>query len=37
VAARSKPDTVRENLKHHNIRSDLKKLSEIREEESFLT
>lgn len=28
-AARGKPDTVRENLKSHNIRNDLKKLSEI--------
>lgn len=36
-ACRSKPDTVRENLKHHNIRNDLKKLSEVREEESFFT
>lgn len=35
TAARSKPDTVRENLKHHNVRADLKKLSEIQEEESF--
>jgi len=24
-------------LKHHNIRNDLKKLSEVREEESFFT
>jgi Ca2+-binding EF-hand superfamily protein len=29
TAARSKPETVRENLKHHNVRADLKKLSEI--------
>ena len=29
AAARGKPDTVRENLRHHNIRGDLKKLSEI--------
>lgn len=36
-AARIKPDTVRENLKHHNIRADLKKLSEITEIESFET
>lgn len=36
-AARSKPDTVRENLRHHNIRPDLKKLSELTEQESFLT
>lgn len=28
-AARGKPDTVRENLKAHNIRNDLKKLSEV--------
>lgn len=35
TAARSKPDTVRDNLRHHNIRPDLKKLSEIQEEGSF--
>jgi Ca2+-binding EF-hand superfamily protein len=29
TAARSKPETVRENLRAHNIRNDLKKLSEI--------
>jgi Ca2+-binding EF-hand superfamily protein len=29
TAARTKPDTVRENLRSHNIRNDLKKLSEI--------
>ena len=29
TAARNKPDTVRENLRAHNIRNDLKKLSEI--------
>ena len=34
-AARSKPETVRENLKAHNVRADLKKLSEIQEESSF--
>ena len=28
-SARSKPETVRENLRAHNIRNDLKKLSEI--------
>ena len=28
-ASRNKPDTVRENLRAHNIRNDLKKLSEI--------
>jgi len=28
-ASRTKPDTVRENLRAHNIREDLKKLSEI--------
>jgi hypothetical protein len=35
TASRSKADTVRENLRHHNIRSDLKKLSEVKEEENF--
>lgn len=34
-ASRSKGDTVRENLRAHNIRNDLKKLSEIQEESSF--
>lgn len=29
TAARNKPETVRENLRAHNIRNDLKKLSEI--------
>ena len=29
TAARGKPETVRENLKAHNIRNDLKKLSEV--------
>ena len=37
TASRNKPDTVRENLKAHNIRPDLKKLSEIQEETSFAT
>lgn len=36
-SARNKPDTVRENLKAHNIRNDLKKLSEVQEESSFAT
>jgi hypothetical protein len=35
IASKSKGDTVRENLRHHNIRADLKKLSEVQEEESF--
>lgn len=35
TAARGKPDTVRENLRAHNIRNDLKKLSEIQEESTF--
>ena len=35
ISARTKPDTVRDNLRHHNIRADLKKLSELKEEESF--
>jgi EF hand len=35
LASRSKADTVRENLKHHCIRADLKKLSEVKDEESF--
>lgn len=29
TSCKVKPDTVRENLKAHNIRPDLKKLSEI--------
>lgn len=29
TSSRGKPETVRENLKAHNIRNDLKKLSEI--------
>lgn len=36
-SCRNKPDTVRENLKSHNIRNDLKKLSEITEDSSFET
>ena len=35
TAARGKSETVRENLRAHNIRNDLKKLSEIQEESSF--
>jgi len=35
LACNQKPDTVRDNLRHHNIRADLKKLSEVREVESF--
>lgn len=35
TAARNKPETVRENLRAHNIRNDLKKLSEIQEESSY--
>jgi len=30
-SSKLKPDTVRENLKAHNIRPDLKKLSELEE------
>ena len=37
TASRNKPETVRENLRSHNIRNDLKKLSEIQEESSFKT
>ena len=37
LSCRDKPDTVRENLKQHNIRNDLKKLSEITEETAFST
>jgi Ca2+-binding EF-hand superfamily protein len=29
TAARNKSETVRENLRSHNIRNDLKKLSEV--------
>ena len=35
LASRTKGDTVRENMRHHNIRADLKKLSEVKEVESF--
>ena len=35
IAARGKPDTVRDNMRHHNIRPDLKKLSEVKDVESF--
>ena len=35
TASRNKPETVRENLRAHNIRNDLKKLSEIQEETSY--
>lgn len=35
TASRNKGDTVRENMRHHNIRADLKKLSEVKEVESF--
>lgn len=37
MACKNKPDTVRDNLRYHNIRNDLKKLSEITEESSFAT
>lgn len=37
TACRSKPETVRENLRAHNVRNDLKKLSEVMEETSFKT
>ncbi len=37
TSCKNKPDTVRENLKYHNIRNDLKKLSEVTEESSFQT
>ncbi len=36
-SCRQKPDTVRENLRSHNIRNDLKKLSEVTEDSSFKT
>ena len=36
-ASRSKAETVRENLKQHNVRNDLKRLSEVTEETSFST
>lgn len=35
ISCKTKPETVRENLRQHNIRNDLKKLSEINEESSF--
>ena len=34
-SCKSKVETVRENLRQHNIRNDLKKLSEVTEESSF--
>jgi hypothetical protein len=34
-SAKQKVETVRENMKAHNIRADLKKLSEIQEESSY--
>mmetsp|Transcript_44247 Transcript_44247/g.32237 ORF Transcript_44247/g.32237 Transcript_44247/m.32237 type:complete len:96 (-) Transcript_44247:78-365(-) len=37
LSCRDKPETVRENLKNHNIRNDLKKLSEVIEETTFKT
>jgi hypothetical protein len=37
MASKNKPETVRENLRSHNIRNDLKKLSEVTEESSFST
>ena len=37
LACRNKGDTVRENLRHHNIRADLKKLCEVKDAESFET
>lgn len=37
ISSKNKPETVRENLRSHNIRNDLKKLSEITEESSFQT
>lgn len=35
ASSRSKPETVKDNLKAHNIRADLKKLSEVKEELEF--
>lgn len=35
TACVNKPDTVRENLRAHNIRNDLKKLSELTEETTY--
>ncbi len=37
TSCKTKPGTVRENMAKHNIRADLKKLSEIKEEETFAT
>lgn len=34
-ASQGRAETVRENLKHHCVRADLKKLSEVKDEESF--
>jgi Ca2+-binding EF-hand superfamily protein len=35
TSCNNKPETVRENMRAHNVRPDLKKLSEIQEESSF--
>ena len=35
ISSKNKAETVRENLRSHNIRNDLKKLSEVTEETSF--
>ena len=35
IAAKDRPDRVHDNLKNHNIRTDLKKLSEVMEEMAF--
>jgi Ca2+-binding EF-hand superfamily protein len=35
ISARNKGDTVRENMRRHNIRADLKKLSEVKDVENF--
>ena len=37
ISSKNKPETVRENLRSHNIRNDLKKLSEVTEESTFQT
>jgi hypothetical protein len=37
LSSKTKADTVRENLRAHNIRNDLKKLSELQEESAFNT
>ena len=34
-ASQGRAETVRENLRHHNVRADLKKLSEVKDEENF--